>query len=71
MNAYIKFWILGQVLEPLKVHVVEEDEILVLGFADTLPTGIGFLTIHFQGTLNDKMKDFYTRYTFLLLKLKV
>ena len=71
MNAYIKFWILGQVLEPSKVHAVEEDEILVLGFADTLPIGIGFLTIHFQGTLNDKMKGFYTRYTFLLLKLKV
>ncbi|XP_030928985.1 aminopeptidase M1-like [Quercus lobata] len=51
---------ISKVLKPLKVHVVEEDEILVLDFADTLLIGIGFLTIHFQGTLNDKMKGFYT-----------
>uniref|UniRef100_A0A2N9HH88 Aminopeptidase n=1 Tax=Fagus sylvatica TaxID=28930 RepID=A0A2N9HH88_FAGSY len=48
-----------QVLEASKVDVVEEDEILVLEFADTLPIGIGVLTINFQGTLNDKMKGFY------------
>ncbi|KAL4607644.1 hypothetical protein ACB092_09G190300 [Castanea dentata] len=48
-----------QVLKPLKVDVVEEDEILVLNFADTLPIGLGLLTIHFQGSLNDKMKGFY------------
>ncbi|KAL0000750.1 hypothetical protein SO802_014531 [Lithocarpus litseifolius] len=50
----------SKVLKPLKVHVVEEDEILVLDFANTLPIGIGSLTIHFHGTLNDKMKGFYT-----------
>ncbi|XP_065630862.1 aminopeptidase M1 [Quercus suber] len=50
----------SKVLEPLKVHVVEEDEILVLDFADTLPIGIGFLTVHFHRTLNNKMKGFYT-----------
>ncbi|XP_065637095.1 aminopeptidase M1 isoform X1 [Quercus suber] len=48
-----------QVLKPLKVYVVEEDEILVLNFVDTLPIGLGLLTIHFQGSLNDKMKGFY------------
>ncbi|KAK4599008.1 hypothetical protein RGQ29_009196 [Quercus rubra] len=49
----------NQVLKPLYVDVVEEDEILVLDFADTLPIGIGLLTITFKGTLNDKMKGFY------------
>ena len=53
---------IGQVLRPSKVDVVEEDEILVLEFADTLPIGMGLLTIRFQGTLNDKMKGFYARY---------
>ncbi|GMY28909.1 aminopeptidase M1-like [Fagus crenata] len=48
-----------QVLKPSKVDVVEKDEILVLEFADTLPIGIGLLTINFQGTLNNKMKGFY------------
>ncbi|KAM3690952.1 hypothetical protein ACJW31_09G159500 [Castanea mollissima] len=48
-----------QVLKPLKVDVIEEDEILVLNFADTLPIGLGLLTIHFQGSLNDKMRGFY------------
>ncbi|XP_039030365.1 aminopeptidase M1-like [Hibiscus syriacus] len=42
-----------------KVEVVEADEILVLEFADTLPTGMGVLTIGFEGVLNDKMKGFY------------
>ncbi|KAK7840055.1 aminopeptidase m1 [Quercus suber] len=51
----------SKVLRPSKVHdVVEEDEILVLEFADMLPIGMGLLTICFQGTLNDKMKGFYT-----------
>ncbi|KAK4599009.1 hypothetical protein RGQ29_009197 [Quercus rubra] len=49
----------NQVLKPLYVDVVEEDEILVLDFADALPIGIGLLTITFKGTLNDKMKGFY------------
>ncbi|KAF3960164.1 hypothetical protein CMV_015100 [Castanea mollissima] len=50
----------NQVLKPLYVDVVEEDEILVLDFADTLPIGIGLLTIAFKGILNNKMKGFYT-----------
>ncbi|KAM4121393.1 hypothetical protein ACB094_01G002100 [Castanea mollissima] len=50
----------NQVLKPLYVDVVEEDEILVLDFADTLPIGIGLLTIAFKGILNGKMKGFYT-----------
>ncbi|XP_030944646.1 aminopeptidase M1-like isoform X2 [Quercus lobata] len=50
----------NQVLKPLYVDVVEEDEILVLDFADTLPIGLGLLTITFKGTLNDKTKGFYT-----------
>ncbi|XP_030944374.1 aminopeptidase M1-like isoform X2 [Quercus lobata] len=50
----------SKVLRPSKVDVVEEDEILVLEFADTLPIGMGLLTIRFQGTLNDKLKGFYT-----------
>ncbi|XP_050263568.1 aminopeptidase M1-like [Quercus robur] len=49
----------NQVLKPLYVDVVEEDEILVLDFSDTLPIGNGLLTISFKGTLNDKMKGFY------------
>ena len=49
-------------LKPLYVDAVEEDEILVLDFSDTLPIGNGLLTISFKGTLNDKMKGFYRRY---------
>ena len=49
-------------LKALYVDVVEEDEILVLDFADTLLIGIGLLTIDFKGILNSKMKGFYTRY---------
>ncbi|KAL4319665.1 hypothetical protein GQ457_18G002170 [Hibiscus cannabinus] len=49
----------SKVFEPSKVELVEEDEILVLDFAETLPLGIGVLAIGFEGTLNDKMKGFY------------
>lgn len=42
--------------------MVEEDEILVLEFRQTLPIGLGVLAIAFEGTLNDKMKGFYRRY---------
>ena len=49
-------------LKPLYIDVVEEDEILVLDFPNTLPIGIGLLTIAFKGILNNKMKGFYTRY---------
>ncbi|KAF8035976.1 hypothetical protein BT93_C1868 [Corymbia citriodora subsp. variegata] len=47
------------VFEPCKVHLVQEDEILILEFPETLPPGIGVLAIGFEGILNDKMKVFY------------
>ena len=56
-----------QVLEPSKIDLIEADEILVLEFSETLPIGIGILTIAFQGTLNDKMKGFYRRYYYYFL----
>lgn len=49
----------SKVLEPFKVHLVEEDEILVLEFSETLPVGMGVLAIEFEGCLSDKMKGFY------------
>ncbi|KAI6679924.1 hypothetical protein NL676_033805 [Syzygium grande] len=48
----------ADVFEPCKVDLVKEDEILVLEFPETLPTGIGVLAIDFDGILNDKMKGF-------------
>lgn len=41
------------------MEIFEEDEILVLEFAETLPIGEGVLAIGFDGILNDKMKGFY------------
>ena len=58
-------------LKALYVDVVEEDEILVLDFADTLPIGIGLLTIDFKGILNSKMKGFYTRYNTRVLLVTI
>ncbi|XP_062159287.1 aminopeptidase M1-like [Alnus glutinosa] len=49
----------SKVLEPSNIDLVEADEILVLEFAETLPIGIGVLTIGFEGTLSDNMKGFY------------
>lgn len=54
-------WILGQVFQPSKVEIFEDDEILVLEFAKSLPIGEGVLAIEFEGILNDKMKGFYKR----------
>lgn len=51
-----------QVFRPSKVEILEEDEILVLEFAETLPIGVGVLAIGFEGILNDKMKGFYRRW---------
>ncbi|EES04750.1 hypothetical protein BDA96_04G100900 [Sorghum bicolor] len=48
-----------QVLQPLEVTNVSEDEILIIRFSEVLPLGEGTLTIAFQGTLNDKMHGFY------------
>ncbi|PSS19341.1 Aminopeptidase [Actinidia chinensis var. chinensis] len=49
----------SKVLEALVVELCEEDEIVVVEFAENLPIGVGFLCIAFEGTLNDKMKGFY------------
>ncbi|KAB1996307.1 hypothetical protein ERO13_D13G194700v2 [Gossypium hirsutum] len=49
----------NKVFEKPKVGKVEADEILVLEFSETLPKGMGVLTIGFEGVLNDKMKGFY------------
>lgn len=44
------------------MEICEDDEIMVLEFGETLPIGLGVLSIVFQGTLNDRMKGFYRRY---------
>lgn len=49
----------SQELRAVGVGLIEEDEILVLEFAEDLPIGIGALSLSFQGTLNDLMKGFY------------
>ena len=43
------------------MELVEDDEILVLEFAESLPLGVGVLSMKFEGTLNDQMKGFYRR----------
>ncbi|KAK4277320.1 hypothetical protein QN277_015335 [Acacia crassicarpa] len=49
----------SKVFKPSRVELFEQDEILVLEFPDSLPIGLGVLTIQFEGTLNDRMKGFY------------
>ncbi|GMN36050.1 hypothetical protein TIFTF001_005719 [Ficus carica] len=49
----------SKVFQPSKVEIFEDDEILVLEFAKSLPIGEGVLAIEFEGILNDKMKGFY------------
>ncbi|PON95981.1 Peptidase M1, alanine aminopeptidase/leukotriene A4 hydrolase [Trema orientale] len=49
----------SKVFQPSNVEIFEEDEILVVEFAETLPIGVGVLAIGFEGILNDKMKGFY------------
>lgn len=46
-------------LRPSEIVLVEDDEILVLGFAEALPMGEGVLAMAFVGTLNDQMRGFY------------
>ncbi|KAI9393365.1 hypothetical protein POPTR_006G224500v4 [Populus trichocarpa] len=58
-SASVSYSSSSKVLQPVKVELVEADEILVLEFAETLPIGIGVLDIVFDGVLNDKMKGFY------------
>ena len=53
---------LGQVFNPSKVEIFEEDGILVMEFEETLPLGLAVLAIGFEGILNDNMKGFYRRY---------
>ncbi|CAF2068169.1 unnamed protein product [Brassica napus] len=48
-----------QALAAPKVSLFEEDEILVLEFAENLPHGVGVLQMAFDGILSDKMKGFY------------
>ncbi|XP_021607282.1 aminopeptidase M1 isoform X2 [Manihot esculenta] len=58
-SSSVSFTSSKQVFQPVKVELVEADEILVLEFAETLPVGVGILKIDFDGVLNDKMKGFY------------
>ncbi|XP_042507016.1 aminopeptidase M1-like isoform X3 [Macadamia integrifolia] len=44
---------------PSDVTVDNEDEILVLAFADVLPLGEGILGVNFSGILNDHLTGFY------------
>ena len=50
-----------QALAAPKLSLFEEDEILVLEFAENLPHGVGVLQMAFDGILSDKMKGFYKR----------
>ncbi|XP_056698323.1 aminopeptidase M1-like [Spinacia oleracea] len=49
----------SQELRASGVGLIEEDELLIVEFAEELPLGIGVLNTSFQGTLNDQMKGFY------------
>ncbi|KAL5698644.1 AP-1 complex subunit mu-1-like [Ranunculus cassubicifolius] len=44
---------------PVEVNLVDEDDIVVFGFDEELPIGVGSLFISFTGILNDQMKGFY------------
>lgn len=49
-------------LDAVAVEMCEDDEIMVVKFAEKLPIGVGNLSVAFDGTLNDRMKGFYRRY---------
>ncbi|TMX01154.1 hypothetical protein EJD97_025047 [Solanum chilense] len=49
----------NKVFEALEVGLIEEDEIVVVEFGESLPVGFGVLSLAFEGTLNDRMKGFY------------
>ncbi|XP_022982337.1 aminopeptidase M1 [Cucurbita maxima] len=49
----------SKIFQPSSIQACEENQIFVLEFAETLPTGSGTLSINFDGILNDKMKGFY------------
>ena len=44
---------------PASHSMNEEEEVLTLGFTESLPTGEYTLLIEFTGTLNDKLRGFY------------
>ncbi|KAL3500812.1 hypothetical protein ACH5RR_039905 [Cinchona calisaya] len=48
-----------KVLEAVAVEMCEEDEIMVVEFGESLPIGVGNLSVAFDGTLNDRLKGFY------------
>ncbi|KAI3902393.1 hypothetical protein MKW92_009140 [Papaver armeniacum] len=50
---------LSQIFRPLAVELLEEDEVVVFEFDETLPLNEGTLRIGFDGTLNDDMQRFY------------
>lgn len=60
-KEFLKKQLFGQVFQPSSIQACEENQILVLEFAETLPLGSGTLSIDFEGILNDKMKGFYRR----------
>lgn len=60
MHLYF-FFVNQATLAAAKVVMFEEDDILMLEFAEILPHGVGFLHLGFNGILNDKMKGFYKR----------
>ena len=45
----------------MEIELFAEDEIVVMEFKESLPIGVGVLTMEFEGTLNDNMKGFYRR----------
>ncbi|KAL2545045.1 Aminopeptidase M1 [Forsythia ovata] len=55
----VKFTSNDKVVEAVDVEMCEEDEIMVVEFKESLPLGVGVLSVDFEGTLNDKMKGFY------------
>ena len=55
----IKVFFILQNHIPTDIIVDNGDEILVLGFNDSLATGNGVLKICFSGTLNEQLKGLY------------
>ncbi|KAL1552325.1 AP-1 complex subunit mu-1-like [Salvia divinorum] len=55
----VNFASANKVLEAVEMELFEEDEIVVLEFKESLPIGVGVLSMEFEGTLNDRMKGFY------------
>ncbi|KAL3851044.1 hypothetical protein ACJIZ3_012926 [Penstemon smallii] len=55
----VKFTSNNKVAEAVEVELSEHDEIVVIEFKESLPIGVGFLSMEFEGTLTDRMKGFY------------